>query len=251
MDTNHSSAYSALVNSQRITEELVDYMLLREEIQLAEFAIDYKEELPTVRRIASSMVRRGEAVKERRGREVFYRLVNQEAASYDREEAVYHAMVEVIARTGRGAPLPYIVQACGLSSDLVLKSLAKLERRHRIERVPSVNRSLKTKYAYVPMDKEKERKMIAEQWREKNGNIRFNFLTPGEIAAAKRKIRVGDVLLAKPTIMEGGDVIQHNAVVACKSRHLIVCTSGETYSYADVARYYRDKGKTPIGRWET
>lgn len=72
------------------------------------------------------------------------------------------------------------------------------------------------------------------------------FISQMEMKAAREKLRIGDAFRA--VYHQGGDEIYVR--VKAKSRYLFICEDGETFSWADLARYYRQHGRRPLGLWE-
>lgn len=72
------------------------------------------------------------------------------------------------------------------------------------------------------------------------------FISRMEMKAAREKLRIGDAFRA--VYHQGGDEIYVR--VKAKSRYLFICEDGKTFSWADLARYYRQHGRRPLGLWE-
>lgn len=180
-----------------------------------------------------------------KGPRVIYGFDLEELDERPLKEIIRKGLIEHCTKTGRGATVGDLAVKTGYEANDIFCVLAEMRRKGQVEKV-ALDESGEH-CAYIPNDERYKNGQRIAPYNASNGNLRYEFITKKELAAAKKRVQIGDVFRARYTHDE--DEEDRTVIVAMKSKHLIRCLDGETFDYQDLAKYYRHKGNLPLGEW--
>ncbi len=160
----------------------------------------------------------------------------------------------------QGVIMSTLVKLSGVSRDRLSVLLSELWTQGKVLRLATmsphtkaIGKHTKMLYMYVPNEghwMERVKDDIPMTTLPKAYSI-GNGISPYERMLAKARCKIGEkITVLKWSWSEDEKCFSGKAVVrvVAKSKHLIVCDDGSTYSYAALALHYRNRS-TPCGYW--
>lgn len=197
------------------------------------------EKVDPVRYVLGVMTRVGKIARHRDGRAIWYTLPEESRKTMHKKD-ILNAVLDLCSASGKPVTVPQIIAATGADKERTFFTLSNLCRSGKVVKV-----NIDGEYAYIPNNPAYAKGYKVVPFYIETGNSALPFISRFEVAAARERLRIGDVM--KAVYLPGED--SFSVVVKEKSRHLFVCTDGNTFSYADLAKYYRYHGKRPLGLW--
>ena len=224
---------------RKIEESVYTKLSETDEITTQDICAMEGEKVDPVRYVLGVMTRYGKIARHREGRAIWYTLPEETRKSMHKKD-IFNAVLDLCSESGEPVTVPQIIAATGADKERTYFTLSTLCRTGKVVKV-----NVNGEYAYLPNHPAYAKGYNVVPFYIETGNVALPFISRFEVAAARERLKIGDVM--KAVYLPGEE--SFFVVVKEKSRHLFICTDGNTFSYADLAKYYRYNGKRPLGLW--